>query len=94
MPESSVHGHGFRSLGTAQDTVDAFPGPNSFYDSGGWRRAQPCLFSPLALQCYPFCTSGKGMPMAVVPLVEREDAAPEARASYDDIEANFGVVRA
>ncbi len=52
------------------------------------------MLSPLALQCYPFCTSGKGMPMAVVPLVEREDAAPEACASYDDIEANFGVVRA
>ena len=32
------------------------------------------------------------MLMAVVPLVEREDAAPEARGAYDDIEANFGAV--
>lgn len=39
-----------------------------------------------------FCTSGKGMFLAVVPLVEREDAAPEACATYDDIEANFGAV--
>ncbi|MGH3088175.1 MAG: hypothetical protein ACRDSJ_12755 [Rubrobacteraceae bacterium] len=30
--------------------------------------------------------------MAIVPLVEREDAAPEAQAAYDDIEENFGVV--
>lgn len=30
--------------------------------------------------------------MSVVPLVEREDATPEVRAAYDDIEANFGVV--
>lgn len=30
--------------------------------------------------------------MEIVPLVEREDAAPEARAAYDDIEENFGAV--
>lgn len=30
--------------------------------------------------------------MAIVPLVEREDAAPEARIAYDDIEENFGAV--
>lgn len=30
--------------------------------------------------------------MAVVPLVEKEDAAPEVRAAYEDIEANFGTV--
>ena len=28
----------------------------------------------------------------MVPLVEKEDAAPEARAAYEDIEANFGAV--
>lgn len=30
--------------------------------------------------------------MEIVPLVERDEAPPEARAAYDDIEENFGVV--
>lgn len=30
--------------------------------------------------------------MSIVPLVEKEDASPEVRAAYEDIEANFGEV--
>lgn len=30
--------------------------------------------------------------MAIVPPVEREDASPEVREAYEDIEANFGEV--
>lgn len=30
--------------------------------------------------------------MAIVPPVEKEDASPEVRVAYEDIEANFGEV--
>lgn len=30
--------------------------------------------------------------MAIVPLVEKEEAGPEVRAAYEDIEASFGEV--
>lgn len=30
--------------------------------------------------------------MSIVPLVEKEDASPEVRAAYEDIEAHFGEV--